>query len=52
MDTQKSKDKEIDLGVSDWSFGKIFRMALIIIVLLAIVWVIGSQVAQVSRNME
>ena len=38
--------------VVDWSFGKLFRIGLIIIILLAIILFMGSQALQISKNWE
>jgi len=52
IDTSSRKNKEIKFEDDSWSFGKFFRIILIILFILVIVWVVGSQLAQVSKNME
>jgi hypothetical protein len=53
IDTTSRKSKEIKFEEdTGWSFGRLFRIALIILFILVIVWVVGSQLAQVSKNME
>jgi hypothetical protein len=49
---KRSKIRDVNLDMQDFSFGYLFRIALIIIIILAIIWIIGSQVAQVSKNLE
>jgi hypothetical protein len=53
IDTTSRKSKEIKFEEdTGWSFGRLFRITLIILFILVIVWVVGSQLAQVSKNME
>jgi len=52
LDTTAKTPKDVVITADSWSFGKLFRLALIIIFILAIVWVIGSQVVQVSKNLK
>ena len=47
---RKKKDKEVKIG--KWSFGNIFRIILIICVIVAVVFLIGSQFIQVKKSMK
>lgn len=52
MDTQSKSQKPPEIDAGGFSFGKLLRIALIIIIILAIVWFVGSQVAQVARSLD
>ncbi len=45
-------DKAPEIGEVDWSFGEMFRMLLIIVIIIALVLFVGSQVMQISKSME
>ncbi len=47
---RKKKDKEVKIG--KWSFGNTFRIILIICVIVAVVFLIGSQFTQVKKSMK
>lgn len=52
FDPDKPLRKPANDDFGTWSFGRFFRMFLIIIVITAIVWFVGLQVAQITRSME
>jgi len=43
---------DYDITSGDWSFGEMFRMLLIIVIIIALVLFVGSQVMQISKSME
>ena len=49
---KKLKTKNQDDKIEKWSFGKIFRIFLIICIIIAVVLVIGSQATQVKKSMK
>ena len=49
---KERKPTEADLTGGDWSFGKLIRMLLIILIAIALVLFMGGQLMQISKSME
>lgn len=52
VDTSTKKDKPSETDYGSWSFSKYFRFLIILIVIIAILWFVVLQVAQITRSME
>lgn len=51
-EVKSARDREPDFPDADWSFGDMFRMLLIIVIIIALALFVGSQVVQISKSME
>jgi hypothetical protein len=49
---KQEKRPDINLSDGDWSFGDMFRMLFIIVIIIALVLFVASQVMQISKAME
>ncbi|MBX2995508.1 MAG: hypothetical protein KF681_11825 [Bdellovibrionaceae bacterium] len=49
---QLRKPRDVDLSGDGFSFGKIFRLLIIIVVAIAMILFIGGQLSQISKSME
>ena len=49
---KERKPTDVDLTGGDWSFGKLLRLLLIILIAIALVLFMGGQLMQISKSME
>lgn len=52
VEQKQRKPADTDFSSDGWSFGKLFRILLIIVIIIALVLFIGGQVMQISKGME
>lgn len=52
MPVIKKRGEELDITAGEWSFGAMFRILLIIVILIALALFVAGQVAQISKSLE
>lgn len=52
VEMKQKKARDVAFSEEGWSFGKLFRLLLIIVIIIALVLFIGGQVMQITKGME